>query len=105
AGLDDRGPHLLCLFPGTEQLESRRAGHPMVQGADLPAGDRELAHVEELDVRQWTSSGSLEDVEGRRSLNLVPVELPPAGRVDRGSLVSFHFHVVVASLSVVLDPV
>ena len=76
-----------------------------MQRAHLAARDRDLAHVEELDLGQRAAVRLLEDLERGRALDLEPVELAPAGRVDRGSLVPRQRDVVAAGLGVVLHPV
>ena len=77
----------------------------MVQGAHLPARDREPAHVEELDLGQRPAVRRRQYVEGSRALHLVAVELAPPRRVHGGALVALDRHVVAAGLGVVLHPV
>ena len=77
----------------------------MVERANSLARDRDLAHVEELDLGQGPASRLRQNVHGGRALHLKAVQLAPAGRVDGGALVPRHGHVVVAGLGVVLDPV
>ena len=73
--------------------------------ADLAPRDRELTHVEELDLRERASVRLLQDVERGGALDLEPVQLAPPGGIDGGSLVPGDRHVVVAGLRVVLHPV
>jgi hypothetical protein len=77
----------------------------VVQGAHPVSGDRDLAHVEELDLGQWAAGHLLQDLHGVRPLHLEAVQLPLAGRVDGRALVALEGHVVAAGLAVVLHPV
>ena len=97
--------HVLALLPRPEELEPGHAGHPVVQGAHLPPADRELAHVEELDLGQRAAVRLLQHLHRRRPLDLEAVELTPARGVDGRPLVPRHVHVVVTGLGVVLHPV
>ena len=104
AGLDDRGLDLGALLPRPEQLEPGNAGHAVVQRAHLAAGDRDLAHVEELDLRQRAAVHLLEHLQRGRTLHLVAVD-PAVVRVHRSALVALDRRVVAAGLAVVLHPV
>ena len=53
-------------------------GHAVVQRAHLAAGDRDLAHVEELDLGQRAAGDLLQHLERGRALDLEAVE--PCGR-------------------------
>src|SRR6478736_7613545 len=96
AGLDDRRAHVLGLVPGPEELAAGDARHAVVQGADGVPGDRDLAHVEELDLGQRSARHLLQHLHRVRPLDLEAVELPLAGRVDGGALVAVESHLVVA---------
>ena len=76
-----------------------------MQRAHRAAGDRELAQVEELDLGQGAAVRLRQDVERSRTLHLEAIDLPPAGRVGGGALVTLDGHVVVAGLGVELHPV
>ena len=76
-----------------------------MQRADLVPCDRELAHVEELDLRQRAAVRLLQDVERGRALDLEAVDLASPRRVGGRALVTLDADVVPAGLRVVLDPV
>ena len=67
AGVDDRASHVLPLPPRAK--DEPYARHPMVQSAYLPPADRELAHVEELDLRQRAAVRLLQHLHRRRPLD------------------------------------
>src|SRR5581483_7532994 len=98
AGLDDRALDLVSLLPRPEQLEPGRARHAVVERAHLAAGDRQPAHVEELDLGQRPAGRLLQHLQRGRSLHLIAVEPAAAGRVDGGSLVALAPDVVAARL-------
>src|SRR6185437_7367224 len=82
SGLDDRAAHVLALLPGAPELEAGDARHPVVQGPHPATRDREPAHVEEPDLGQRAAVRLPQHVERGRALDLEPVELATAGRVD-----------------------
>ena len=77
----------------------------MVERAHRVPTDRQVAHVEELDLGQRAAARLRQHLQCRRALHLEAVELALARRVDRGALVALELHVVSARLCVVLHPV
>ncbi len=102
---DDRSPHVLALLPRPPELEAGHTRHAVMQRAHLVSAERQLAHVEELDLRQRAAVGLLQDIQRGRALDLEPVELAAAARIDGRALVARELDVVVAGLGMELHPV
>ena len=108
AGFEDRGADLFAFRVGAPHFEARRAGHAVAQRAHLAAGDRDVAHMEELDVRERAAVELLDHVLRVRALDLVAVELADdrlAHRARRRAVVVFGRDIVAAGLGVEFDPV
>ncbi len=84
------------LLVRSPDFKTRSAGHAVPQRAHLASRDLDLAHVEELDFREWSAVQLLDDLLGVRSLNLVAVARAnhrpcrPGFEGDRSSLRDRH---------------
>src|SRR5690606_10079003 len=73
ARLQDRAADLFTFFVRSPDFETRCAGHAVTQRADGASGDLDLAHVEELDLRQRAAVQLLQDSPCVRTLDLVAI--------------------------------
>ena len=108
AGLEDRGADFVALGVRPPHFEARRARHAVAQRAHLAARDGDVAHPEELDVRERAAVELLDHILGVRALDLVAVELAGdrlAHRARRRAVVVFGRDVIAAGLGVEFDPV
>ncbi len=108
AGFEDRGADFVAFRVRTPHFEAGRARHAVAQRAHLAARDGDVAHVEELDVRERAAVELLDHVLRVRPLDLIAVELAGhrlAHRARRRAVVIFGLDVVAAGLGVEFDPV
>ena len=108
AHFEDGVLHFIAFAVGAPNLEARCAGHAVAQCAYLPAGDVDVAHVEELDVRHRAAIQFFDDGLRVRALNLVAVVLAyhRLAHGARGRTVVFDdLDVEAAGLGVEHDPV
>src|SRR5205807_6596715 len=104
AGLDDGGPNLWAFFRRAPELQAGLAGHAVLQGPNASAGDRYLAHVEELDRGKRSAVQLLQDLQRVRPLNLVAV-CPPRHRIRDFAFITLYLDVITTRPCVKLHPV
>ena len=104
ARFEQRLQHLGALGPRAPEFEPGLACHAVAKHAGRLAGDRDLAHVEELDLRRGLAGDLLDDLERVRTLQLVAVQRGVALTCE-GVVVTDELDIPIAGLDVVLDPV
>ena len=106
ARLEDRVANQIVLGIRSEQLVPGLASHAVPQGAHSLAGDGDVAHVEELELRRLAADHLLQHLHRVRALKLEAIRLA-VERVGprRRTLVERDLHVVAAGGRVELDPV
>src|SRR5882762_11110417 len=92
------------VFPGPEDFESGRTGHPVAKRSDGAALDRELSDVEEANVGQRAARGIGHQVERHGTLDLVDEDLWGSAS-NREGLVGLDLDVEASRLGVKLDPI
>ena len=95
----------LVVFPGSEELPTRLADHPVAERADRLAGDRHVGEVEELQLGRRLAEHLLDHLHRVRALHLEAVVLAAPVGSQRRALVELDRHVVAARLGVVRHPV
>ncbi len=106
--LEDGVADEIAIFVQAPDLEARRAGHAVTQGADLLAADVDVIHPEELHLGDRPLVELGEDLGRVRALDLVAVVTAHDGvaaRVRGRTVVTDDVDLEAARLSVELQPV